>query len=329
MKEARIHVYGPVASRRLGASLGIDLVPLKICNYDCIYCQLGRTKTLTNRMAPYILADTVVGEIKARLDQGVNTDYITIAGSGEPTLNSELQKVISGIKDITEVPVAVLTNGSRLSDPSVSKACLMADLVLPSLDAGNQEVFQKINRPLPELMLKDVVDNMVRFREKYSGLLWLEVMLIEGLNSDDGNIEDIGKLIDIIKPDEVQLNTVMRPPAEPFAHAVDIERIKEIMLMLQPDAPVLIEIASKEALPVSGGSIDEAGLMALLNRRPCTFSQIAEALKINEAEVIKILSRMLADKLIITEDVAGGLFYRTVRIPGENPEEPAGEDRGA
>jgi len=190
-------IYGPIFSRRLGASLGVDIIPMKTCDYDCIYCQLGRTTVKTARIAPYISADEVISGLEAfffRQAEGSRIDYITVAGSGEPTLNSEISAVISGIKEITEIPVAVLTNGSLLWEQLVAQACMMADLVFPLLDAGDERMFEKVNRPCREIDFKKMVEGIMRFSSCYKGRLWLEIMVIDRINSGDESIEKSPRL---------------------------------------------------------------------------------------------------------------------------------------
>lgn len=304
-------VYGPVPSRRLGASLGVDLVPPKTCDFDCVYCQLGRTSSLTTRREPYVGPGDILEELIPRLESGVRPDYITMAGSGEPTLNSELTAIISRVREITDIPVAVITNGSMLADPAVSAACGIADLVLPSLDAGDEETFRKLNRPCPGLGFDNVTAGLVDFRRKYEGAVWLEVMMLEGLNSSDASVKRIGELIEAIGPDEVHLNTVVRPPAEPFARPVGEERLREIASLLRPHVTVLREVMRGEGA-VPDGSIDGGELLELVRRRPCTRRHIASAFDTNEIEALKVLSRLVAENAIVSELSEGEVFYRAL-----------------
>ena len=317
MSAAARHVYGPVPSRRLGASLGVDLVPVKTCDYDCLYCQLGRTpsRTLTRRIAPYLPAETLMEELEERLHSGIRPDYITMAGSGEPTLNSELGKLLSMVRELTDVPVAVLTNGSLLSDPAVSSACLGADLVLPSLDAGDETTFREVNRPCAGVAFSEVVEGIARFRESYAGLLWLEVMLLDGINSDDRSVEKIAGLVERIRPDEVQLNTVVRPPAEPRARPVTGARLLEAAGAIGPRATVLEE-AMRQYREASAVRVEEGELLELLGRRPCTRAHVADAFGINEIEALKLLSELMAHGTIVSESSGGKVFYRLLP-PGE------------
>jgi wyosine [tRNA(Phe)-imidazoG37] synthetase (radical SAM superfamily) len=307
MKRHRSHIYGPVPSRRLGLSLGVDLMPPKTCDYDCLYCQLGRTSEWTADIAPYIRSQDIAGELKERLEMEPRPDYITMAGSGEPTLNSELQTVISSVKELCDIPVAVLTNGSLLGVPQVLRSCLSADLVLPSLDAGDEDAFRKINRPCPGITFKEVINGLVRFRERFEGPIWLEIMLLRGINSGDPDVEKIRELIERINPDEVHLNTVRRPPADRSARPVAAERMEEIRSLLGPKAMVIRESAAEAAAP-----LDEAELLTLIERRPCTRRQISEIFDINEIEALKQLSRLVEKHLVVSEQVEGEVFYRAL-----------------
>ena len=155
-------VYGPVPSRRLGRSLGVDLVPLKTCTYDCVYCQLGRTTSKTVRRGRWVDPEAVGAQVRDKLSS--KPDVIALAGSGEPTLHAGIGAVIDGIKAITDVPVAVITNGSLLGRPAVRRELAAADIVLPSLDAPSEELFRRVNRPHESLHLADLIDGLVSFR---------------------------------------------------------------------------------------------------------------------------------------------------------------------
>ncbi len=219
-KGAPGHIYGPVPSRRLGRSLGIDLVPYKACSYDCVYCQLGRTTCHTSRRRSYVDPAEVLTELKGRLSRGPAPDYISLAGSGEPTLCRGLEELISGIKALTRIPVAVITNGSLLSRLPVAEALLSADLVVPSLDAGDEKTFRLINRPCRGIGFGEMARGLVEFGQSFRGRLDLEVFLVAGLNDSADQVKRIARLAERIAPRRVQLNTVARPPAESWAGAV-------------------------------------------------------------------------------------------------------------
>jgi wyosine [tRNA(Phe)-imidazoG37] synthetase (radical SAM superfamily) len=298
------HTYGPVASRRLGMSLGVDLVPFKRCDYDCVYCQLGRTTDKSMERKPFASPSAVARELAASLDRIEKPDYVTLAGSGEPTLNSGIGEVIDVIREICDIPVAVLTNGSLLWLPDVAQACRKADLVMPSLDAGDEEVFQRINRPCPGLSLEQVVSGLAGFRNLFRGDFMLEVLLVEGMNSSDGQVERIRECIDRIRPDEVHLNTVCRPPAEPFARPVSDERLEEIRRSLGPVTQVVGEPG------VSGSSsMTEEAVLSLLGRRPCTAQQVAETFGAAAPESVKLLARLAARGVAFTRREKGQIYY--------------------
>lgn len=210
------YVFGPVLSRRLGKSLGIDPIPLKTCNWNCVYCQLGRTSPLTNKRREYIPRQVIFEEVEKSLEahKEGEIDWVTIVGSGEPTLHIGLGWLIRKIKDLTSLPVAVITNGALLHAPRVRWELLPADAVLPSLDAGEPVLYKKINRPWPLLKFEHVVEGLVSFRDEYPGNLWIEVMLVEGINDSQQALLQIARILEKVRPDQVHLNQPVRPPAE-------------------------------------------------------------------------------------------------------------------
>jgi wyosine [tRNA(Phe)-imidazoG37] synthetase (radical SAM superfamily) len=222
------YLYGPVPSRRLGRSLGIDLVPFKTCTYDCIYCQLGRTTSKTMERRPYAPIHDILDELKIKLATGEAPDYISLAGSGEPTLHSEIGELIGKIRELTEIPVAVLTNGSLLYLPEVREDLMRADLVIPSLDAGDHTIFQYVNRPHREISFDNMVNGLIDFTDDYPGQVWLEVLLVSGVTSMAADVEKIAGWANKISPARVQLNTVCRPAAEDYACAVACNQMNNL-----------------------------------------------------------------------------------------------------
>lgn len=306
-------VFGPVPSRRLGHSLGIDLVPYKTCSYDCIYCQLGPTTCKTVSRAEYVPLAEVVAEVADRLAQGVRADYITLSGSGEPTLYSPLSELVVTLKTMTTIPLAVLTNGSLLSDPEVRAAIAEVDLVVPSLDAGDDATFQRVNRPHAAISFVGMVDGLRAFREGFRGQVWLEVFVLEGITSAPTSLRRIAELAELIGPDRVQLNTVARPPAERCAEAVAKERLEALARVFTPSAEVVADYgASADGTP---SAADEADVAALLARRPCTLDDIAEGLGLHRNEVLKHLGHLLRQGRIVRESAAGRDYYAAVRAP--------------
>lgn len=230
------YIYGPVPSRRLGLSLGLSITPHKTCNFDCLYCQQGKTSQTTLERKEYIPISEVVDELRAwvlnHAEEEKKLDYITISGSGEPTLNTEVGRLIQEIKKISSRAVAVITNSSLLGDASIRKELLSADLIVPSLDAVTEQVFQKIDRPHPGIKIEDIINGLVELRKEFSGKIWLEVMLASGVNDDLRYIKKLKEICDKINPDKIQLNSPVRTTAEPDIIPVAEAKLKRIKKIL-------------------------------------------------------------------------------------------------
>ncbi len=284
---AQQNVYGPVPSRRLGRSLGVDLVPLKTCTYDCVYCQLGRTTRKTVRRQRWVDPANVVAQVGTRL--GAGPDIIALAGSGEPTLHSGLGEVIAGIKGITDVPVAVITNGSLLGRPAVRRGLAAADIVLPSLDAPSENLFRRVNRPHESLHLAALVEGLVSFRHGYRGEIWLEVMLLAGVTDPVAEVNGLAGLAARIAPDRIQLNTAVRPPAESFVAPVDGAALDELASLFTPHAEVIADLPAS----TGDGVAAQADVLELVSRRPCTVADIASGLGIHHGEALKAATALV------------------------------------
>jgi wyosine [tRNA(Phe)-imidazoG37] synthetase (radical SAM superfamily) len=219
-----MYTYGPVPSRRLGRSLGVSPIPPKTCTYSCVYCQLGRTRRLQIERESFYPKEEIFSEIRktARLS---NPDYVTFVGDGEPTLCQDLGWLINRTSNELHLPVAVITNGSLLSFKDARKELLRADVVLPSLDAGNERLFRRINRPHHALEFDDLLCGLRDFRREFAGLIWLEIMLVNGMNDTDEELLDIKNAVDMIQPDRIYVVTPVRPPAEPWVEPPSPENI--------------------------------------------------------------------------------------------------------
>ncbi len=307
-QQSYCHLYGPVPSRRLGRSLGIDLVPYKTCTYDCVYCQLGRTTNKTLDIREYISVDEVLEELKAKLAEDDRPDYITLAGSGEPTLNSGVGRLIEGIKAMTRIPVAVITNGSLLWDSRVSEPLSMADLVVPSLDAGDGDMFQRINRPHGGIDFARMAEGLVEFRKIFRGLIWLEVMVLEDVNDQVGQMEKIARYCDRIMPDRVHLNTAIRPPAEPMARPVLMERLQELARLYRQPVDVVCQPRANEGQD-RGQTVGTVEILALIARRPCTVEDVAAGLGIHRLSALKELEALAKAGRAKKVETKGRWFY--------------------
>ena len=304
------YVYGPVPSRRLGRSLGVDLVPFKTCTYDCVYCQLGRTTCKTVERRVYTPVEEVLAEVESKLHAGARPDYITISGSGEPTLHAEVGAVIAGIRSVTAIPVAVLTNGSLLWMNEVQESLLDADIVIPSLDAGNDQLFQYVNRPHPVIEFEKMVQGLVEFRLRYSKQIWLEVFLLDGVTAIRAEVEKIAKLVRRIAPNRVQLNTVTRPPAESFACPVGRENLEQLAALFDPGAEVIADYRGTHRM--SEFVARRENVLDLLSRRPCTIEDIQAGLGLHRNEALKYVSE-LSDKGLIEAVTTGGKTYHRAK----------------
>jgi len=288
------YIYGPVPSRRLGFSLGVDIVPYKTCTLDCIYCQIGRTTCKSIGRKSYISKDHILLEIEDTLRSSHNIDFITFSGSGEPTLNSDIGILIKGVKEITTIPIAVLTNGTLLFMEDVQKDLLEANIVLPSLDAASQEIFRRINRPHHSLNVDSVINGLKSFRELYSGQVWLEIMLIKDFNDTSQELSRIKNAISEIRPDRVHLNTVIRPPSEIFAKPISTAGMMAIKYFFGEDCEVISPFNGKRRTE----KFDiEDSIIEMTKRRPITIIDISYVLGISEANAEKVVEGLkLKDK---------------------------------
>jgi wyosine [tRNA(Phe)-imidazoG37] synthetase (radical SAM superfamily) len=307
----RRFVYGPVASRRLGLSLGVDIIPFKTCTLDCVYCQLGRTGRATVRRRSFFPPRDILAQIKGALDTGQRIDVITFSGSGEPTLNRDLGLLIRSIKAMTRIPVAVLTNGTLLGRADVRRDLAAADIVVPSLDAVPARLFRKVNRPHPALDNRRILDGLVRFRDAFRGELRLEIMLVKGVNDSPAAVEALRKAAARIRPDRIELNTVVRPPAELGVRPLSAAALARIRARLGPKAEVVAAYTGQRQAPAAG-DLDRA-LLATVARRPQTAADVAGALGRHRDEVLKALSRLLARGRVRRRLHDGKTYFSAVR----------------
>ena len=285
------YIFGPVPSHRLGQSLGIDTIPLKTCNWNCVYCQLGRTKPVTNTRKAYIPANVILSELSSALDahDPAEIDWITFVGSGEPTLHSEIGRLITEAKKLTSIPVAVITNGSLLYLDDVKEALGLADAVLPSLDAGTPDLYKKLNRPHPEVSFDKYVRGLIDFRQKYIDEIWLEVMLVNGLNDTQEALEDIAGWIQQIKPDKVHIGLPTRPPVEKWVKPSGQEGLMRAAAILGKVAEVVSPAEGKFDLSGSDNIID--AILTIITRHPMSSDQLNRALsEFSEEKKAKIIS---------------------------------------
>lgn len=301
------YVFGPVPSRRLGLSLGVDLTPFKTCTYDCIYCQLGCTTHLVSERKEWVPLDAVLAEIREKL--GTRPDYITLGGSGEPTLYARLGELIDGIKRMANTPVAVLTNGSLLWDADIRAQLRRADMISPSLDAGDEDSFQAVNRPEAGMTFARMVYGLTALREEFRGQYWLEVFVLEGYTDSDEMMRKIADCAALIRPDRVQLNTVSRPAAEPFARGVTRERLLALARLFDPPAEVIADFSGVSARPSETAGPESVA--AFLQRHPGTVCDVAKGLGLTAEESERIIGQLEKEGRVERLPVGGADYFRT------------------
>ncbi|MHB8066804.1 MAG: radical SAM protein [Desulfobaccales bacterium] len=302
------YLFGPVPSRRLGRSLGVDLIPRKTCPYDCIYCEVGPTTCKTLTRLDY-QAEAIIHELAAYLERdGQGVDFITLAGSGEPTLNLGLARIIKAVKELTDTPVAVLTNGALLHLAEVRRDLAAADVILPSLDAAIEETWRAINRPLPEQSLAQLLEGLAALRREYRGRIWLEVMILKGLNDNEKELSALKRVIQKLAPDQVQLNTAVRPGVKKSAQPLDPEEMEAVAAFFGEGAEV---IASSPRPASAETAVSDARFVEMLARRPMTAADLAQVLGLPLDLVQQRLKRLCEAGLISHSVYQEQGFYRS------------------
>ncbi|HTN68671.1 MAG TPA: radical SAM protein [Dysgonamonadaceae bacterium] len=304
------YLFGPVPSRRLGMSLGVDLVPKKVCSLNCVYCEVGETTKLTIDRMEYVKVDKILAELKEFMSSSPKIDYITFSGSGEPTLNSRIGEVLNHIKqNYPEVKTAILTSGALLSNSKLREELLEADVILPSLDAASQSIFKKINRPNSNLNIDTYIQGLIDFRKEYKGKIWLEVFLLKGYNDSLEELDLLKEAILKIKPDSVQLNTLDRPGTVKGLVALTNAELQKVID--DWDLPNIEIIApATDRTDVDSYSTDiEGTILNTIARRPCTLGDLHQILGIHVNEINKYLGTLELNNKIRSIELDRGVFY--------------------
>jgi len=314
MENSMKYIFGPINSRRLGISLGVDLVPYKTCSLDCIYCECGRTTQLTSKIDEYVSTNEVIKEIDEYLAEKPDLDVITFSGSGEPTLHRGIGEIIKYLKqNYPEYKVAVLTNGTLFWKKEVRNSVLEADLLIPSLDAISDSIFKKILRPAVGITSEKIISGLVELRKEFDGEIILEIFIVPGINDSDTELENMRQACLKIKPDKIQINSLDRPGTEDYVMPSEqkkLESIKKIFI------PLNVEIIGK---PAENKILDKHyedvvdAITATLGRRPSTLDDLVLTLGLKKAEVLKVTGSMLERGLLIEEKQSRGIFFRVSR----------------
>lgn len=308
------HVFGPVPSRRFGRSLGVDLTPLKTCSFNCVFCQLGPTPCTTLERREYVPTTAVKEELLRWRDEGGQADYITLSGSGEPTLHSRFGEVLRFLKTELSCPAVLLTNGSLLYLSEVRAAAAEADVAKFSLSAWDDTSFRKINRPHPDLDFERSFAGMREFRRDFSGRIWLEVFLVAGLNDAPDDVARIAALAESIAPDKIHLNTAVRPPAQSSVRPVPQAELETLSAWFRPHATAIAGFSSRLGSEVE---INETHVLDMLRRRPCTAHQIATAFGMHLNEVAKYTGHLLRTGQVQSESREDGVYFKATPRPDE------------
>lgn len=300
------YVFGPVPSRRLGLSLGVDLIPPKTCTFDCLYCQVGRTTSRTLEPKIFAPVHEVAAEIKKKILKNV-PDAITLAGSGEPTLYSEIDQVIASIKKMTEINVALLTNGALFWKEEIRQRVLKADIIMPTLSSAFDHTFRKIHRPHPGLDLATVINGLKMLRQDYKGQIFLEVVFLAGVNDTKKEVEALKNLVQQISPEKIQLNTVVRPPADSKAISLDRKRLEEINLFFGEKSEIVAEIPIKIKTRKEEHLI--SSVLDMVKRRPLKQIDIVNALGLSTDETEDLIKGLLIKGYIRKQSHSGDIYF--------------------
>ncbi|MBU2497442.1 MAG: radical SAM protein [Proteobacteria bacterium] len=300
------YIFGPVPSRRLGLSLGVDLIPSKTCSYDCLYCQVGRTTHKISEPKALAPIREVIQELKGILE-GVRPDYITFSGSGEPTLHPGIDQVIALVKGLTDIKTAILTNGSLFWRKEVRERVLDAHLIMPTLSTAFERTFRAIHRPHKSLSLSQIIGGLRELRQCYTGQLCIEVMLLAGLNDSREEVEALKREIDAISPDRIYLNTVVRPPADARALSLDRKTLEEIKTFFGVKAEIIADL-SPQKREQERGPLD-AGIMEMARRRPVRVADVANALNRSVDEVESVIQGLIMNGALCGREHLGEIYY--------------------
>jgi wyosine [tRNA(Phe)-imidazoG37] synthetase (radical SAM superfamily) len=318
------YVYGPVPSRRLGQSLGIDLIPLKTCNWNCVYCQLGRTVPLVNERIDYFPPQEILDQAEEALatHEPSEIDWVTFVGSGEPTLHASVGWLIRQVKVVTDLPIAVITNGALLYLPEVRAALSAADAVMPSLDAGTPDLYRKINRPHPDITFERLVEGLIAFRGEYQGRLWPEVMLVGGLNDTEQALRDIASVLRLIQPDQVHISLPTRPPVETWVQPPDEEALMRAQSLFGDVARVVSP--TKGSFDISGYEDIVDAIIGIITRHPMSEEELKRTLaQWASGEVNQALANLEASGKAQVVERYGMRFWTAA--PGHYPDETSSQ----
>jgi len=302
------HLFGPIPSRRLGSILGLDIIPFKTCSFNCIYCELGPTEKTASKRRHYDEPASIVNEVVEFLSANdKRIDYIAFTGSGEPTLNADMGIIADALREKTGIPLALVTNASLFYMDDVRRDAMSFDIVLPSLDSFDEEMFARINRPDRSIDFNEMMDGLRQFSQEFKGSIFLEIMLVKNYNDSDKDILKLRRLLSKLRITKLQINTVIRPPAEENAEPINEEDKRRIKHLLG-DIANIETVFHNESRDIEPGEIDD--VIALLSRRPCTFATISSSLGIPVEELRQILQKLEKEEKLRVRNFNDEFYYR-------------------
>jgi wyosine [tRNA(Phe)-imidazoG37] synthetase (radical SAM superfamily) len=302
------YLFGPVPSRRFGRSLGIDLVPFKTCSFDCAFCEVARTTVLTAERSEYVPTEAVITEFQQWITAGGEADVITLAGSGEPTLHSGFGTIIDAIREVCGIPIVILTNSSLMHLDVVQEAAAKADIVKGSLSAWDEDSFVRMNQPADGVTLNSVVSGLQQFRSRFRGKLWIEVFLMKGVNDRPEDVAKIAAIAETLSPDAVQLNTVVRPPADDSAEAVSLNDLQNLAPLFNPPAEIIARFSATGASSAELAVTPEH-ILAMVTRRPCTLEDIAGAFDVTAEYSELLVNSLLSEGALRPVERPDGTYF--------------------
>lgn len=301
------YIFGPIPSRRMGLSVGISPIPKKYCNYSCTYCQIGRTHNLTNKREEFFKLEDIVDEFKQYLKEYKEFDVVTVCGEGEPTLYLRLGELISELKKLTDKPVAVITNSALMYDPEVREDLKKADIVLPSLDAYNEDMFRKINRSVRSIKIEDIIEGLRIFSKEYTGQLWVEIMIMKDFNDTIKDFQEYKKILDTLTYDRLYINSPVRPPAEDYVKQPSKEMLAEAEHILGGSS---IEEFAAQSFH-SEVKDDYEAILSIIKRHPMNQFEVKSFIESRENKNLEdILNRLNTDANVEVVNYKNYISYR-------------------
>ncbi len=302
------YIFGPVPSRRLGISLGVDLLPHKTCSLDCVYCECGGTTHLTLKQKEYIRIDQVRLELVKFLSTNPELNYITFSGSGEPTLNSGIGEIIDFLKiDYPQYKVALITNSTLFSKSETRKGVHNVDLIMASMDAVSQDIFQRINRPHPFLELTSMMEGIIALRKEYINRLWMEIFIVPDFNDREDELKKIRKFLDNINPEVIHINSLDRPGTESWVKPVDKHIIQNIHTVLSCADPIENNCCGSSKKAILNDCHED--IVSTIRRRPCTADDISKITGARKEMVNRFLDILIENGEIERKIMPRGVFY--------------------